>query len=261
MLHKITDSLSSIHNTVFTGKVLLQHKSLPSTNLYLRQLLQEGPVADGTVVWALEQTAGRGQGNHVWETLPNENLTFSLLYRPAFLPAEGVFILNKMVALAILDTLQNQLPHAAWHIKWPNDIMVNDKKVAGILIETGLRTNVETAIIGIGINVNQRDFPGLPHATSLLLESGERFELDTLLNQLLQHLEAGYLLLRRDAPAAGIHRRFYEHLWGRGEYVQWEANGDTFGATLLGVRTDGKLEIDREGKIECYELGQIKWLR
>jgi hypothetical protein len=78
---------------------------------------------------------------------------------------------------------------------------------------------------------------------------------------LLHNLEAGYLLLRRDVQAAGIHRRFNEHLWGRGEYLQWEANGISFGATLLGVRTDGKLEIDRDGLFANYELGQIKWLR
>lgn len=223
-------------------------------------MLQNGLVADGTVVWALEQTAGRGQGNNVWETLAGENLTFSLLYRPTFLPADGVFILNKMVALALLDTLPIFLPNTPIHIKWPNDIMVNGRKVAGILIETSLRTQVETAIIGIGCNVNQRDFPGLPFATSLLLEGGEQIDIEKLLHLLLQNLEAGYLLLRRDPKAAGIHQRFNEHLWGRGEHRQWETNGEKFGATLLGVLSDGRLQLEHDGSIESYELGQIRWL-
>ena len=262
MLHKIKYSLSSIHNTLFTGKVLIRYNTLPSTNTTLRSMLQQGPVADGTVVWALHQTQGKGQGNKTWVTEPEQNLTFSLLYRPVFLAPSDVFLLNKVVALALYDAIESLLPGKSLHIKWPNDLLIEGRKAAGILIEIGLRKNIETAIIGIGLNVHQTAFPDLPDATSLARETGQTFDLEQLLQKLLQHLEAGYLLLRSQ-PKLGtvrqLHERYEQHLWGKGRTMQFRRGDHTFLAVVKEVDEQGQLVLFENEQETRYQLGAISW--
>jgi BirA family biotin operon repressor/biotin-[acetyl-CoA-carboxylase] ligase len=262
MLHKIKYSLSSIHNTLFTGKVLICHNTLPSTNAALRNMLQQGPVAEGTVVWATHQTAGKGQGNKTWQSEPGQNLTFSLLYRPVFLAPSDIFLLNKVVALALYDTLEPLLPGKALHIKWPNDLLIEGRKTAGILIEIGLRKNVETAIIGIGLNIQQTAFPDLPDATSIAIETGRHLQLEELLTSLLQQLEAAYLLLRSQPgrhTAEQLHQRYEQHLWAKGTLRQFRRGAHTFLATVQGVDKEGKLVLLRNGVEERFQVGEISW--
>ncbi|MBP5136693.1 MAG: biotin--[acetyl-CoA-carboxylase] ligase, partial [Paludibacteraceae bacterium] len=160
---------------------IIHLKSVESTNDYLTRLIATEEVAEGTVVMADFQTAGRGQTGNTWESAKGENLLFSMALFPD-IPASSSFLLSQVVSLALIDTLDSfSIPDS--HIKWPNDIYVGDNKLAGFIIDqTVLGDKVSSAVAGIGLNVNQKDFPSeLPNATSMALISGETFRLKDVL--------------------------------------------------------------------------------
>lgn len=149
------------------GNRIIQLESIDSTNNYAVSLTGSDRPEEGTVVWAREQTAGRGQGNNRWQSEPGRNLTFTIILYPAWLSPENQFLLNKAIALGVLGFVSEYADHAS--IKWPNDICIGTRKVSGILIENRLRGSwFDSSIVGIGINLNQTGFdPGLPNAISL----------------------------------------------------------------------------------------------
>ena len=161
---------------------MIEHISkTTSTN----DLARDAKYRDGDIVWADFQTAGRGQRGHTWESRAGENLTFSVVLEPTFLPAREQFLLSEAVALALVDMLAEQGVEA--RIKWTNDIYVGDRKLVGILIEhTYSGCNLSRTIAGVGINVNQRAFSAdVPNPTSMALETGREFDC----GQVLSHFE------------------------------------------------------------------------
>ena len=166
---------------------------MESTNKYC-EALDLAEVEDFTCYWALVQTAGIGQrGNH-WEAEPGKNLTFSLVLHPTFLPAERQFKLTEALSLALVDFLSFFNFHFSVHIKWPNDIYVDGKKICGTLVSTRLQgSQIGSAVCGIGLNVNQVDFPDwVPNPASFALLTGEEYELEPLLEKLLAYMEKRY---------------------------------------------------------------------
>lgn len=149
---------------VFTGKNLIQLNQTDSTNIHLTQLAQDNNLPEGTVVNAAFQTHGKGQRNNSWEAEKGMNITFSVLYKPHFLPLSKHFLLSKAISLGVFDYLNCIC--AEVKVKWPNDIYVGNKKIAGILIENSIKgNNIYQSVIGIGININQSNFSTL-NATS-----------------------------------------------------------------------------------------------
>ena len=151
---------------------------MESTNKYC-EALDLAEVEDFTCYWALEQTAGIGQrGNH-WHSAPGQNLTFSLVLHPAFLPAARQFYLTQALSLALVDLLSTFNLHFSIQIKWPNDIYVDGHKICGTLVSTRLQGNaIASAVCGIGLNVNERDFPSwVPHPTSISLLTAQNYAL------------------------------------------------------------------------------------
>ena len=144
----------------------------------------------GLVIATREQTAGRGQRGNTWEAQPGANLTFSLLLRPAAIPAARQFELSMIVSLAIVDTVDAVLEDAGCplraEIKWPNDIYVADRKICGILIENTLTgRSIDRSIVGIGLNVNQTVFlSDAPNPASLCGFTGRAYMLEPLLERL-----------------------------------------------------------------------------
>ena len=151
----------------------------------------------GDIVWAERQTAGRGQRGHTWTSPEGENLTFSMVLEPRFLPAGEQFLLNEAVALALTDTFA-QFGIAA-RIKWTNDIYVGDRKLVGILIEHNhAGASLSRTIAGIGINVNQTAFdPALPNPVSLAQAGGRKFNRSRLLETFLVRCLRRYAQLER----------------------------------------------------------------
>ena len=187
-------------NTLFIGHQLIELDSVNSTNTFAIELIKQQWVNEGMVIWAKEQTQGRGQRGNQWYTQPNTNLTFSVILKPSVLPLHLQFELNKIVSLAVADLLKLLLPSGIQPfiaIKWPNDIYVFDKKIAGILIETNIRSETIThAVVGIGLNINQTTFDSeAGNPTSLKLLTAKDFNLKTVLYLLFPFIEARYLQL------------------------------------------------------------------
>ncbi len=213
--------------------------SLESTNKYC-EALDLAQVEDFTCYWALEQTAGIGQrGNH-WESAPGQNLTFSLVLHPTFLPADRQFKLTQALSLALVDFLSIFNIRFSISIKWPNDIYVAGRKICGTLVSTRLMGNViASAICGIGLNINQTEFPDwVPNPTSLSLLTGQRYELESLLRQLLSCIEKRYHDLR-----SGIdpEPEYLELLLNLGVSARYKYNGEEIVATITGVDPHGRL--------------------
>ncbi|MBK8041551.1 MAG: biotin--[acetyl-CoA-carboxylase] ligase [Haliscomenobacter sp.] len=249
-------------NTLFLGKVLLQFSDLPSTNEYAAELLAKSKPTEGTVISAHYQSAGRGQIGSSWESAPGENLTISILLYPVFLEATRQFQLNKAIALGVRDFLAAYIPHAPVYVKWPNDLYIHSKKAGGILIQNALQKNtLQSAIIGIGLNINQATFSeAAPYATSLFLETGQVFDLSFLLHELCYFLEVRYLALKQGSEER-LNQDYLSHLYRFEEpsYFQ-RASGEVFLGKICGISDIGKLQIDQAGAMEEFGLKEVSFV-
>ena len=243
-----------------------------STNDFALTLLHEG-APEGTLVLAYEQYAGRGQRSSSWLVAPGLNLTLSLILRPGWLGHSHLFALNKIATLAIHALLVKHLPRRAVRIKWPNDVLVNGKKIAGILIENQLAAqHTEASVLGIGLNVNQTLFLAdvQEQATSLLIEMGKAepavtqpFALDPILAELLAHLQQQYERLRMGATDA-INRAYLTHLYQYQEWAQYEQvlparNRVTFKGMIIGLLQDGRLAVQHDSDAQGKTQGSIRY--
>lgn len=220
---------------------ILRFGSLESTNRYC-EALDLAEVEDFTCYWALAQTAGIGQrGNH-WHSTAGENLTFSLVLHPAFLPADRQFRLTQALSLALVDLLSTFHFPLSTLIKWPNDIYVGDKKICGTLVSTRLVGNsIASAVCGIGLNVNERSFPDwVPNPTSLSLLNGQTFELEPLLQRLLSYIEARYNALKSGLDPEP---EYLAHLMNLQVPARYKYNGEEIVATVTGVDPHGRLML------------------
>ena len=244
------------------GKFVHHHDQLPSTNAHLHELAAREVLPEGTVVSTYQQTAGRGQTGNVWTSGAGENLTLSVLLRPKFLQPRHQFLLTQAVALAVRDTLAEHA--ASVCIKWPNDLLIGARKVAGILIQNTLSgSTLERSVIGMGINVNQATFPPeLPNATSLHRATGGTFALKALANQLYHHLESRYLQLR-GGRYVGLHTEYMEHFYRLDQptpFLEIQA-GTEFTGIPEGISERGELVVRRaNGNRDFFGMQEIKWL-
>ena len=237
--------------------------SVESTNRYC-EALDLKQVEDFTCFWALEQTAGIGQrGNH-WEAAPGKNLTFSLVLHPTFLPAERQFRLTQALSLAVVDFLSTF--YYSIHIKWPNDIYISGHKICGILTsahvtpkivkQSNSQTIISSAVCGIGLNVNQTDFPDwVPNPTSLAILTGKEYKLEPLLRQLLACIEKRYEALRADVD---FEQEYLEHLLNLGLLARYKYKGEVITATVTGVDPHGHLLLTTtDGRHLCCAMKEI----
>lgn len=238
-------------NTLFTGKFLIKLNEIDSTNYFLRNWISNNAPIEGAVILAEHQTAGRGQMGTSWQSQLGQNITLSLLYQPKFLKAQEQFVLSACVAYAIYETVQYFLPQHLVEVKWPNDIMVNRKKICGILIENSIQgSTLHNSIIGIGLNVHQDIFEDLDTATSLKNEGfiGEKEE---VLKYLLEKIEALYLQLKIQ-KYQDIIDQYHQVLLGRGVLMKFkDANGEFFGI-IEGIQLDGRIEISTSDGSRFY---------
>lgn len=167
-------------------------ESCNSTNAHLAAM---SGIPGGTVVVTPNQTAGRGQRGNSWESEPGANLTCSVLLRPELKPTEQ-FILSMVVALSVAQTIEERLrlfiPDVDVVVKWPNDIYVGERKIAGILIENRISpSKIDRSIVGLGINLNQREFfSDAPNPVSMIQLTDAHTDVNEFLNQLLAHIDA-----------------------------------------------------------------------
>lgn len=235
--------------------------SLPSTNKYC-ELLDLSQTEEFSVIYARQQTAGIGQRGNCWNSQPDKNLTFSLILKPTFLPAAEQYMLTKVVSLGITDCLQSLIPGGnIIKIKWPNDIYINDHKVCGILISNKLsRTQLSASIVGIGLNVNQTEFPSwVPNPISLKQITGEELSLRPLLENIVQAIQTRYRQLPTN-PAI-LDQEYLSRLLRLHQPARYLCHGEAITATIQGVNQYGHLLLTTsEGRPLTCQLKELTFL-
>ena len=212
------------------------------------------------VVWAEYQSAGRGQRGHSWHSTEGQNITFSLLLTPTFLPVTEQFLLSEIVALSLVRTLAEY--GIECRIKWTNDIYAKDNKIVGILIEHALAGDcLARTIVGIGLNVNQESFPSdLPNPTSMFVERGVKFDRREVLERIVAHLEELYRELEFGNKEM-IERLYVDTMYHLGEpHTYAYPNGERFTATIRGVRHSGELCLEHDdGVVREYAFKEVEF--
>ena len=219
-------------------------------------MLKDETLPEGTIIITNQQTAGKGQRGNSWEAQPEKNLTFSLVLRPLFLQANQQFQLNMAISLGILDFLNHH--QKGFAVKWPNDIYYGEKKIAGILIQNNLKMkNLETSIIGIGLNINQENF-SYPKATSLKLITTKEGSLQILLEQLGSFLESRYIQLKK-GNLQTLKNEYLNQMLGYCEDRLFEAD-EIFNGRITGIDKDGRLEIETSTGLRYFAFKEVAFL-
>ena len=216
---------------------------------------------EGDIVVAEQQTEGRGQRGHKWLGGRGENLMFTAVFEPRFLPPVRQFLFSEAVALALVDAMREWGIGAK--IKWTNDIYVGDSKLAGILIEHRLvRGELARSIAGIGLNVNQMNFDdSLPNPVSMAQISGRQFDCREVLNCVAEKLQRRYLQLQQGGVDA-LQEEYRNTLY-RLDEEHWFAlpDGNRFRGTIRGVEASGALLVeDAEGAVGSYMFKEIEFV-
>jgi BirA family biotin operon repressor/biotin-[acetyl-CoA-carboxylase] ligase len=251
--------------TLFVGQNCIHLKSIDSTNSYASQLLGQIKPPEGTLIYTFDQQNGRGQRGNTWETEPNKNVASSFILYPSFLQASKQFSLNKIVSLAVTDVMAELLKPSdktsEIRIKWPNDIYVGSKKIAGILIENTLReNNIQNAIVGIGININQTAFNADINATSLALITNKEFDLMQVLEKLSEFIEARYLQLKGN-KLESIDTSYLQNLYQLNEWHNYTSNNELFEGKIIGITAIGKLQVQlKTNETKEFDLKEIKFV-
>ncbi|MCM1151339.1 MAG: biotin--[acetyl-CoA-carboxylase] ligase [Alistipes sp.] len=215
----------------------------------------------GDVVWAERQTAGRGQRGHAWSSAEGENLTFTLVLEPRFLPVNEQFLLSEAVALALVDTFA--ACGIETRIKWTNDIYAGDRKIVGMLIEHNCSgPTLARTIVGIGINVNQTEFdPALPNPVSMAQLTGRMFDREEVLALFLERCRSRYGQLERGEKEV-MQEEYRNCMYRLGERHTYRIYGrGEIEGIIEGVRPTGELLLRHaDGTPGEYLFGQIEFM-
>ena len=249
-------ALSNTSKLVF--KRLFHFPSLTSTNAYLKSLATVGE-PEGLIVLADEQTAGTGRLNRTWHS-PHGGLYFSLLVRPMSIVASDTPLITLTVGIAVVKVLHSALGLEA-KLKWPNDVLLDNRKVAGILVESAFIGNdVEYAVIGIGINANvtTSDFPKSlrTSVTSLQEKRQQPIDLPRLFEYLVGQLEFWYLKLR-DKGFKSIEPHYRRLCTTLGKQVTFDFEGKQVTGLAKGLNPDGSLIIQTAEGHQIIRSGDV----
>ena len=241
---------------IFIGRDIIKVDEIDSTNSYLSKISEEKHIKDGTVLSAKYQSNGKGQTNNNWESNNGENLLLSIYLKPTFLAVTENFYLNICTSLAITDYLViKKIPNI--YIKWPNDIIVNNKKISGILIKNQIRSNIfSNSIIGIGININQLKFITTKKATSLSIEKNKNYNLNNELNEFLYCFEKRYFSFKKRELSIAK-KEYIENLYRINTISKFKTKDNTFSGEIIGISPQGKLLIKKRKKVKEYEFREI----
>ncbi|HST23469.1 MAG TPA: biotin--[acetyl-CoA-carboxylase] ligase [Blastocatellia bacterium] len=225
---------------------MLRFESLPSTNDLAREMAQSGE-GEGLVILARQQTAGRGRQGRSWSSPPGEGLYVSLVLRPDITPIDSP-VITLAAAVAVAETLEQDYRIPS-DIKWPNDVLARGRKICGILVESAIEANkLLYAIMGIGVNLGQREFPEelKETATSLLIESEQLVTPDEFLKPLLERLEYWYRQATAQ-PSEVIARWEAMSSYARNCVVRVESSDSIIEGTTRGLTAKGALVIEMDG--------------
>ncbi|MCZ2393170.1 MAG: biotin--[acetyl-CoA-carboxylase] ligase [Chitinophagales bacterium] len=229
----------------------MQLNEIDSTNNFMKLWMSNNKPIEGAVIMTYKQTSGRGQLGTSWQSEPFKNIIMSLLYIPKFLPVQKQFYLSICIAYSIYETLKEFLPEKLIEVKWPNDILIDNKKVCGVLIENGIQNAVlQYSIIGIGLNVLQEYFFNLPQATSMKL-NGYEGDINSVIKRLFECIEKNYLLLK-NGQIQVLRDRYHDVLFGKDKLMKMSDLKNEFWGTIRKVLDDGSIQIETSNHIRTF---------
>jgi len=232
-----------------------------STNILMQELGKLGKLTNGDVIRAVKQTGGIGQSGNFWESEVGKNLTFSLYLETHFLEAADVFQLNKVVSIAVHDYLRDKNLSDV-KIKWPNDVYVGDKKIAGMITHNSfLGDKLENSIVGIGVNINQIEFTSeAPNPVSLKQLTHIDYDLEEELERLLQSIYMRIIQLAK-GKFQQLNTAYLECLYGFGDKRQFQDREGKFIGAIRGVDSYGRLLVEKDTEIlSTYDMKEIEFL-
>jgi BirA family biotin operon repressor/biotin-[acetyl-CoA-carboxylase] ligase len=239
------------------GKEIIHLSDIESTNNFAAKLLSENLCQNGAVIMADVQTQGKGQRGNVWLSESGKNLLSSFVFKPDNLSVERQTVLTWATSLSLLETLRKFNIEA--QVKWPNDILINGKKIAGILIENQLQGNrINCSIIGIGLNINQTSFSEL-NATSLILETNEKVEPRTFLNFLANEMNEQFDFIK-SSSFEYLKNEYESHLFQMNELKKYKDEFGEFSGKIIGTTDEGKIVIEKSNTIMTYALKEVAFL-
>lgn len=229
--------------------------SVDSTNYYASDLLSKEIITDETCIYTLFQNKGRGLGQNVWESEKEQNLLFSIVFFPN-VKIENHFNLNMIVSLSICRYLN--LKGVTASIKWPNDIYVFDKKIAGILIEnTFVGDLIRTTIVGVGLNMNQDFFSkDIPNPVSLKNITSKEYAIDDEIKIIAEEISKSIETMR-GLNFEEIKHNYLDFLYRYNVESLFESNGNEFFATIVDVKKDGYLVLNQSGDIKEFYFKEV----
>jgi len=239
---------------------LIKLDAIDSTNDFLKSLSSHDEPENFTVVTAENQTKGKGQMGEKWSSEAGKNLIMSVLVKDFLFDNEKVFDLSIVVSLAVTEVLKSlNIPDIC--IKWPNDILSYNKKLAGILIENTIKSDGRIlSVIGIGMNVNQTDYNELPNASSLAVISGKTFNKETLAVLIVEKLHEKIKLW--ETSAESFRNDYFNSLFKKGVPMPFRnQNDENFMGIIQGVSPIGKLQVLLEDdSVAEFEIKEVKML-
>lgn len=237
---------------------IIEYDTLSSTNTEAAALRAEERT-DKTVVMTRRQVAGRGEGSNHWESEPDKNLAFSILLRPTNCEASRQFAVSMAVALGCADFVAEHVPNPT--IKWPNDIYVGDRKIAGILIEHCISgSQVIQSVCGIGVNLNQEHFlSDAPNPVSLRQLTGKTVDMDAAFARILSCIDHYYGQLNN---YASLEQAYLSRMYRREGVFEWEdARRGKFSASISGVDEFGRLVLrDEADDTRTYGFKEVRYV-
>ncbi|GAB3648005.1 biotin--[acetyl-CoA-carboxylase] ligase [Echinicola sediminis] len=252
-MHKI------LANTVFLGKDIVYLTECHSTNDIAVQKVKEGTAKEGSIIITDKQTKGKGQRGNRWFSEPSVNLTFSLVLSPYFLTPVEQFELNRIVSLAVREELSKY--STGIKVKWPNDIVhESEGKIGGILIENTIhKERIESSVVGIGLNINQTEFP-FPGPVSMANLAGRQLEKWEILGGILANLEKKYIQLKK-RQLSNLHDEYYHHLYRKELWANYEDSQGVFEGKIIGVSAAGLLKMKKSDEsLNQYTFKEVKFL-
>jgi BirA family transcriptional regulator, biotin operon repressor / biotin---[acetyl-CoA-carboxylase] ligase len=243
------------------GNQIIKLSSVDSTNNYTAKLVKETKISFGTVIMADFQTHGKGQRSSFWESDKGLNLLISIYFDSSFLNSENIFFLSKAVALAIRKCVEKVIGNKV-SIKWPNDILINGSKIAGVLIENQWKNEkLSSSIIGIGLNVNQVVFSGDNNVISLKNLTSKVYKLNSILKSLCSSLDTQFNRLR-NFDFFEIDRQYHSFLFNYNQWSNYKTNKIYFKAKLIKVDSFGKMILELEnGDEKSFEIKEVSLLK
>ena len=254
---------------------IIHFSEVDSTNKAINNISESEELPSGSIVIADFQTAGRGQAGNSWESEAGKNLTFSIIFKPTYIPANMAFVISEIISLCVKRTLDMYISDVT--VKWPNDIYYKDKKIAGILIENSIQqSKISQSIAGIGINVNQSEFrSNAPNPVSLTQITGRSFDLMAILENFRlifaeqnEHINKSGDISALDntniIPETGnpyfetIHNDYINSVYRKKGYHKYRDDNGLFEAEVYKIEPTGHLILKRtDGSLSRYAFKEV----